>query len=196
MDGVPGGASERGATWRFRAFCWRCVSHFPHALVETSDVSDVLGTAVGNRSWSPTSPTSPSNALKSWAAAVEVGIHAAAAIPMHLDGETVGVLDLYDADAHDWPDENLLAARWLADMATAYLLLISRLHSAETLATQLQHALDSRVVIEQAKGMLAERLDLDMARSFTTLRDHARNHNLRLNTVVHLAVTDTSRTRS
>lgn len=125
------------------------------------------------------------------AAAAEVGIHAAAAIPMHLDGETVGVLDLYDTDAHDWSDETLRVARWLADMATAYIFLIARLHSAEDFGTQLQHALDSRVPIEQAKGVLAERLQVDMKQSFATLRNHARNHNLRLTDVAKSVIDGT-----
>ncbi len=45
---------------------------------------------------------------------------------------------------------------------------------------QLNHALNSRIVIEQAKGMIAERAGLDMEQSFSMLRNHARNHNLRL----------------
>ena len=98
------------------------------------------------------------------------------------------MLDLYDFEAREWSEEELRAARWLADMATAYLLLISRLHSAENLANQLQYALDSRVTIEQAKGILAERLNLDMEKSFTTLRNHARNHNLRLTDVAESVI--------
>ena len=45
---------------------------------------------------------------------------------------------------------------------------------------QLNHALNSRVVIEQAKGMVAERTGLDMEQAFSSLRAHARSHNLRL----------------
>ena len=45
---------------------------------------------------------------------------------------------------------------------------------------QLQHALNSRIVLEQAKGMVGEREGLDMEQAFTRLRNHARNHNLRL----------------
>lgn len=50
---------------------------------------------------------------------------------------------------------------------------------------QLNHALNSRVVIEQAKGMIAERLDLNMEQAFSTLRGHARKHNLRMVDVAH-----------
>jgi AmiR/NasT family two-component response regulator len=53
---------------------------------------------------------------------------------------------------------------------------------------RLTHALNSRVVLEQAKGMVAERLNLDMERSFATLRNHARNHNLRLSDVAQSVI--------
>ena len=51
---------------------------------------------------------------------------------------------------------------------------------SDTLNEQLQTALNSRVIIEQAKGKLAERLGIDMDQAFTILRDHARNRNQRL----------------
>jgi AmiR/NasT family two-component response regulator len=53
---------------------------------------------------------------------------------------------------------------------------------------QLSYALNSRVVIEQAKGMVAERAGLDMEQAFRRLRNHARNHNLRLSDVAHAVI--------
>ena len=68
----------------------------------------------------------------------------------------------------------------LADVATISLLHERNLRHSDILNEQLQTALNSRVVIEQAKGKLAERLGLDMEQAFNLLRDYARNRNLRL----------------
>jgi AmiR/NasT family two-component response regulator len=62
---------------------------------------------------------------------------------------------------------------------------------SETLNEQLQGALNSRVVIEQAKGKLAERAGLDMDQAFTTLRAYARDHNLRLSDLAHAVIDGT-----
>ena len=65
-------------------------------------------------------------------------------------------------------------------MATIGLLQQRSTRHSETLNEQLQGALNSRVLIEQAKGKLADRADMDMEQAFTTLRTYARGHNLRL----------------
>ncbi len=56
-------------------------------------------------------------------------------------------------------------------------------HHGHVIGEQLQHALNSRVVVEQAKGVLAERGHLSMPQAFEVLRSYARNHNLKLTQV-------------
>jgi AmiR/NasT family two-component response regulator len=72
------------------------------------------------------------------------------------------------------------AAQALADLATIAILQHCAALEAQRLIEQLQYALNSRVAIEQAKGMISERDGSDMDQAFITLRNHARNHNVRL----------------
>ena len=126
-------------------------------------------------------------------AAVEAGVLAAAGVPMPIEGQTIGVLNLYTTTPTEWADEPLTAARALVGMATAYVLNVRRAERSQRLADQLQHALYSRVVIEQAKGMLAERLHMDVNDTFELLRRHARNHSERLDDVAAAVVNGTLR---
>lgn len=98
-------------------------------------------------------------------------------LPLCRRQETVGALALF----RDVTGEaELRLARAVADLAAVAILQARALRQAEVLAKQLQHALDSRVVIEQAKGVLAERLGLGMGAAFTALRGYARSHNTRV----------------
>lgn len=112
--------------------------------------------------------------------AIERGLLAVLGIPMHIDGTTLGALNIYDDRARAWSDEELDTARLLADMATATIVMTDQLRSTELLASQLQHALDSRVVIEQAKGIVARARDVDVAVAFELLRRRARSTNRKL----------------
>jgi GAF domain-containing protein len=112
--------------------------------------------------------------------ALELGYGAVHAVPLRLRTETVGALNLFNTRAGALPPADLRVAQALADVATIALLQERTLHDQTVLSEQLQTALSSRVVIEQAKGVLAERGDLEPAEAFALLRDHARAHQQRL----------------
>jgi GAF domain-containing protein len=119
------------------------------------------------------------------AEALAAGFHAADALPLRLRGIVVGALNLFRKESGEMAPADVTVAQALADIATIAILQHRAALEAEVVNTQLQNALDSRVVIEQAKGMVAERLQLTMEQAFSTLRGHARTRNLRLGDVAN-----------
>lgn len=111
--------------------------------------------------------------------------------PMRLRAETVGALDLFRRTPGPVPDDDLRVAQALADTATIGILSERAIRERGLLAEQLQSALTSRIVIEQAKGMLATRGGLTMNEAFAALRGYARNHNQRLGAVATAVVDGT-----
>ena len=114
------------------------------------------------------------------AEAIEAGFRSAHALPLRLRGDVLGALNLFRVEPGEMGSADLDAAQALADVATIAILQQRVVHSSQLVNTQLQTALNSRVVIEQAKGMIGEQAGLEMDQAFTLLRSHARNHNLRL----------------
>lgn len=114
-----------------------------------------------------------------------VGVHA---VPMRYREQTIGALNLFRSDPGGLDRSGARIARALADVATIGLLQQRAISDMAELIEHLQTALDSRVVIEQAKGALAERLGLDTDEAFATLRRHARDHNLRLTELARAVV--------
>lgn len=112
--------------------------------------------------------------------ALAAGFCSVSAMPMRLRGTTIGALNLFRTASSSLDDTDLSAARAFADVATIAILQHHAAVDARHLNDQLNHALNSRVLIEQAKGMLAERSNIDIDEAFRRLRSHARNHNLRL----------------
>jgi GAF domain-containing protein len=112
--------------------------------------------------------------------ALAAGFHSVHALPMRLRGVILGALNLFRAEEGELEALEITFAQALADVATIGILNHRAASEAQVLNEQLTVALNSRVVIEQAKGILSERTGLDMERSFTRLRRYARDHNLRL----------------
>jgi GAF domain-containing protein len=122
------------------------------------------------------------------AAAAQAGFRTVEALPMRLRGQVIGALNLFGAGPDPFGQADLRIAQALADVATIGLLQERNVRRSETVAEQLQAALNSRVMLEQAKGKLAERLNIEMDRAFTMLRDYARTSNQRLTDVARTFV--------
>jgi GAF domain-containing protein len=122
-------------------------------------------------------------------AATQAGFRTVEALPMRLRDQVIGALNLFRAEPGPFETADLRIAQALADVATIGLLQERNVRRSETIAEQLQAALNSRVMIEQAKGKLAERYRIDMDRAFTMLRDYARNTNQHLTDVARDFVT-------
>ncbi|WP_309118031.1 GAF and ANTAR domain-containing protein [Saccharothrix sp.] len=119
------------------------------------------------------------------AAATEAGFVAVDAVPMRLRREVIGALNLFRTRSGELDAGALRTATALVDVATIGLLQQRSIHHHQLLTEQLQAALNSRVTIEQAKGLVAERLKVDMDTAFAALRGYARGHNLKLSSVAH-----------
>jgi transcriptional regulator with GAF, ATPase, and Fis domain len=111
------------------------------------------------------------------AAAQNMGFAGVHAIPMRLRDQVIGTLNLFRTAANGLDPAVARAARALVDVATIGILQERAIHQQELVASQLQVALNSRVMIEQAKGILAERLQKTPDEAFVMLRHYARNHN-------------------
>jgi len=116
-------------------------------------------------------------------AATEAGFAAVDALPMRLRSEVIGALNLFRTGPGVLSGTALRTAQALVDVATIGLLQERSIRHQEILTEQLQGALNSRVVIEQAKGLVAERLGIDMEGAFAALRGYARSRNLKLGDV-------------
>jgi transcriptional regulator with GAF, ATPase, and Fis domain len=111
------------------------------------------------------------------AAAQEMGFAAVHAIPMRLRDQVIGTLNLFRTAPAGLDPAVARVARALVDVATIGILQERAIHQQGLVAGQLQVALNSRVMIEQAKGILAERLQTTPDEAFLMLRRYARDHN-------------------
>lgn len=115
--------------------------------------------------------------------AAQVGVRSVVGIPMKLAGESIGAINLYNTHARAWSRVDLRSALVMTNIATAYLLSSAALTKQTALADQLQHALDSRVLVEQAKGVLAEAKGISVEAAYELVRRYARNGGLRVHDV-------------
>ena len=114
------------------------------------------------------------------AEALEAGFHSVHALPMRLRGSVIGALNLFHLEAVQIDQADIDAAQALADVATISVLQHRATLEAQVVNAQLHQSLNTRITIEQAKGVLAERSGSSMESAFAMLRSHARNNNLRL----------------
>jgi GAF domain-containing protein len=110
------------------------------------------------------------------------------ALPLRLRGEAIGTLNLFHQLPGPLPAADLALGQALADVATIGILSERAIRRGEVVNEQLQIALNSRIIIEQAKGVLAQRGKLNMDVAFDRLRRYARHNNLRLSDVARRIV--------
>jgi transcriptional regulator with GAF, ATPase, and Fis domain len=116
-------------------------------------------------------------------AARAVGLTAVHAFPLRLRDQVLGAMNLFTTAAGSPSDDTTSIAQALADVATIGILNERTLRQQQLITEQLQYALNSRIIIEQAKGMLAERGQMSISDAFTLLRAYARDQNRQLSTV-------------
>ncbi|HEY5222416.1 MAG TPA: GAF and ANTAR domain-containing protein [Microbacteriaceae bacterium] len=117
------------------------------------------------------------------AAALQQGFHSVHATPLRLRGEIIGTMNLFGTSVGELSPTDAAVAQALADVATIGILQERIIRESGIVTEQLQRALDSRVLIEQAKGVLSETGSMEMGEAFAALRAYARNNNLSLRSV-------------
>jgi GAF domain-containing protein len=143
-------------------------------------------------------PSATSNALtdQRWPAfgrlVAEHGIHAVLGVPVELQGGPIGTLNVYAVRPHEWDPSEQEAILAYARMAGAVLGTAVHAEVKDTVAKQLQRALEHRVLIEQAKGILMERHGIDARTAFERLRRHARSRQERLTDLARRMIDDVS----
>ena len=123
--------------------------------------------------------------------AIAAGVHSVHAFPMRLRSTVIGALNVFGEEPLPLGPSDVRIVQAMADVATIAILQERAISSAEILTEQLQGALNSRIVIEQAKGVVARAHGIDVDEAFTALRSHARSNHLRLVDLAHDVVNGT-----
>jgi GAF domain-containing protein len=120
--------------------------------------------------------------------ALDAGFSSVVSLPLRLRDQTIGGLNLFQAGPTPISDRDRAIAQGLAAVATIGILHQRTIHRSELLAEQLQTALTSRILIEQAKGVISEREGIDVSEAFELLRQTSRNTNTKLTDVARQVV--------
>lgn len=123
--------------------------------------------------------------------AIAHGFRSVHCLPMRLRGRTIGALNLFRTEQGLLDTDDVVVAQGLADVATIAILQHRTSLDARLLNDQLSNALNSRIIIEQAKGNVSQSTSCDVDQAFRRLRAHARNHNLGLTDVARSVVDGT-----
>lgn len=123
-------------------------------------------------------------------AAIDAGFESVHAIPLRLHDQTLGALNMFNSSSAQFDSDDVQIVQALADVATISLMQQRGVDRAEALADQLQGALNSRVLIEQAKGAAAQYLGISVDEAFELLRQYARSQRARLTDVCYGVVND------
>jgi GAF domain-containing protein len=115
--------------------------------------------------------------------ALREGFHSVHCTPLRLRGQIIGTMNLFSLTVGELRAEDIAVAQALADVATIGILQERTVRSANLVSEQLQHALDSRILIEQAKGVLASSAGMTMDEAFSAMRTHARSGSITLRQV-------------
>lgn len=113
-------------------------------------------------------------------ASLEHGFHSVVAMPMRLREITIGTLNLMSERSGSLPEADVVVAQAFADVATIGILQDRAIRQSDVVRGQLQHALNSRVIIEQAKGVVAQTRKVSVDVAFTLIRDYARSNGMKL----------------
>jgi GAF domain-containing protein len=125
--------------------------------------------------------------------ALAYGFRSVHSLPMRLRGRTIGALNLFRTHQGTLTEEDAGMAQGLADVATIAILQHRSTLDATVLNAQLNNALNSRIIIEQAKGMVRQSTNCAMDEAFSRLRNHARNHNEGLTDVATRVISNSIR---
>lgn len=112
--------------------------------------------------------------------ALALGFAAADAFPLRLGEQTVGALDVYATQTRTLSPDDVALGAAFAHMAAIGLVHEQAIAEHRNVQAQLQHALDNRISIEQAKGIVAERLQIPVSQAFDLIRRFSRSHNVKV----------------